>query len=78
MTKEFLDDIVPDRPVALMSGDLHSMWLNTAGLRHVGVDPTGQSGVLLEKAAFAAMVLLNNVPEDELDAAVQSAAQMAA
>lgn len=77
MTKEFLDEIVPDRPVALMSGDVHSMWLNTAGLRHVGVDPANESGVLLEMAAFTALGVLNAVPEVELDVAVQSAAQMA-
>ncbi|KAL8279430.1 hypothetical protein RQP46_008242 [Phenoliferia psychrophenolica] len=78
MTKELLDDAVPDRPVALMSGDVHSMWLNTAGLCHVGVNPVGQTGVLLESAAFAALGILNSVPDAELDKAVFTAAQIAA
>ncbi|KAK4705606.1 hypothetical protein P7C70_g594, partial [Phenoliferia sp. Uapishka_3] len=77
MTKEFLDEVVLDRPVALMSSDLHFMWLNTAGLKHVGLDPSQEIGVLYEKAAFAAMVILNKVDDDVLDAAIEVAATKA-
>lgn len=78
MTKEFLDEAVPDRPVALISGDLHFMWLSTRGLEHLGIDPKGHEGVLREKPAFDAMMKLSQVPEAELDEAVYAAAKKAA
>ena len=40
--KTLLDRVLPDRPVALFSNDLHTLWLSSAALRLVGVDhPTG-------------------------------------
>ncbi|KAM0749855.1 hypothetical protein T439DRAFT_381413 [Meredithblackwellia eburnea MCA 4105] len=78
MTKEYLDSLIPDRPVALMSGDLHSLWANSLGLRFLGVDPVSSTGVLFEKAAFDAMGVLNNVPMDQLDAAVDASGREAA
>ena len=44
--KKLLDEIVPDRPVALKSSDGHSMWVNSLALELAGInadtqDPTG-------------------------------------
>lgn len=40
--KTLLDNAVPDRPVALFSGDLHTLWLSSAALRLINLDhPTG-------------------------------------
>ena len=36
-TKELLDDIVPDRPVALLDNTGHSMWLNSRALELAGI-----------------------------------------
>ncbi|MER5688148.1 amidohydrolase [Streptomyces sp. NPDC002205] len=33
-----LDAVVPDRPVYLMGGDLHDVWVNHAALRRAGID----------------------------------------
>ena len=35
-TREFLDAIIPDRPVAMLRWDSHAMWVNTAALDWVG------------------------------------------
>lgn len=45
-TRQLLDAIVPDRPVYLDANDYHSVWVNTAALRELGVtadspDPVG-------------------------------------
>src|SRR5262245_56002288 len=40
--KTLLDHALPDQPVALFSGDLHTLWLSSAAMRLVNVDhPTG-------------------------------------
>lgn len=40
--KTLLDRALPDRPVALFSNDLHTLWLSSAAMRLVDVDhPTG-------------------------------------
>jgi predicted amidohydrolase YtcJ len=58
-TREALDRAVPDVPVALMSKDYHSLWVNSAALERVDeplevpggvVEP---SGILRENAAWA-------------------------
>ena len=36
-TRDSLDASFPDRPVAMYSGDLHTLWLNSAGLRALGI-----------------------------------------
>lgn len=36
-TKASLDAVYPDRPVAMLSGDLHTVWLNTRGLEKLGI-----------------------------------------
>ena len=35
--RELLDEVVPDRPVALWSIDYHTLWLNGAALEAVGI-----------------------------------------
>lgn len=45
-TRELLDAVVADRPVFLDANDYHSAWVNTAGLRELGItrdtpDPSG-------------------------------------
>jgi predicted amidohydrolase YtcJ len=37
---EDLDRAVPDRPVALRSSDIHTMWANTAALEAAGITRT--------------------------------------
>lgn len=36
-TKRSLDEAFPERPVALYSGDAHTLWLNSAALRELGL-----------------------------------------
>ncbi|MEA2365464.1 MAG: hypothetical protein QOI32_976 [Thermoleophilaceae bacterium] len=58
-TREALDRAVPDLPVALMSKDYHSLWLNSAALELADAPlevPGGvvePSGILRENAAWA-------------------------
>lgn len=74
---EDLDRAVPDRPVALRSSDIHTMWANTAALEAAGItrttpDPTDgvierdrdghPSGTLREWGAF--MPLLRAIPRE--------------
>ncbi|MBO0609501.1 amidohydrolase [Myceligenerans salitolerans] len=73
-TAEMLD-AVGDVPVVLLSFDLHSAWVNTAGLRRLGLEhPTG---LLLEDEMLPAEQL-DHPSGDTLDRLVQSAAQAAA
>lgn len=37
-TRELIDAVVPDRPVYLDANDLHSVWVNSAALRELGID----------------------------------------
>lgn len=37
-TRQLLDEVVPDRPCYLDSSDYHSVWVNTAALREMGLD----------------------------------------
>lgn len=41
-TREQLDAIVPDRPLAVFSYDVHTMWLNTLALTALGVEGADQ------------------------------------
>src|SRR4051794_21904306 len=45
-TKEALDAIAPDRPVALMARDSHSVWLNSAALGRANGDLQVPGGVV--------------------------------
>ena len=37
-TKHSIDKVYPDRPVCMVSYDLHTLWVNSAGLDKLGVD----------------------------------------
>ena len=72
-----LDEAGGDRPVALVSGDIHAVWLNSAALSlfgHAG-HPTG---LLVEEPAFAVTKHLGTVSDDVLDRWASEAAEAAA
>jgi len=72
-----LDAVSGPRPVVLISGDLHAVWLNSAALAEYGhgAHPTG---LLREEPAFDVTRRVGQVPADELDAAVIAAGTTAA
>jgi predicted amidohydrolase YtcJ len=70
--KALLDAVVPGLPVALASGDLHCVWLNSAGLALVGAGDH-PSGVLREDAVFPALQQFQALPDREVDALVLAA-----
>ncbi|WP_092556136.1 amidohydrolase [Herbiconiux ginsengi] len=72
-----LDAVSGDRPVVLVSGDLHCCWLNSAALARFGRagHPTG---VLREDDAFAVQRALDDVPAATVDAWALDAARAAA
>jgi predicted amidohydrolase YtcJ len=76
-TPGLLDTATGELPAVMISGDLHSAWLNSAALRRFGriYHPTG---VLREAELFAIMGGLSDVSDDDLDAAVADAAAAAA
>lgn len=74
--REALDAVAPF-PVALIAGDMHSAWLNTAALEMAGV-PAPSDGFLLEDDAFAAISALMRSLAPLLDRAALGAAQAAA
>lgn len=76
-TAAILDAAVPDRPVAIVSGDLHACWLNTLGLERFGLagHPTG---LLREDECFAVVPRLGEADEATVDAWVAEAGQAAA
>jgi predicted amidohydrolase YtcJ len=61
-TAQALDTVAPHRPVILMSGDLHSVWVNTAAQDHYGLV---HAGLLREEEAFAVQALLAELDHDE-------------
>ncbi|GAA1372894.1 amidohydrolase [Luteococcus sanguinis] len=88
-TAAALDRHVPEVPVVLVSADMHSVWLNTAGLRHLGVGPATGSGIedgtgsrivgrLVEQDAFDVELAISQVPTATLDEWVTDAAREAA
>ncbi|MBF5082734.1 amidohydrolase family protein [Quadrisphaera sp. INWT6] len=81
---ELLDGAVAgagDRPVVLVSGDLHCAWLSSAAARDVagplGVVPDA-CGLVREEAAFAVQRALAALDDGALDAAVAAALARAA
>ncbi|RMB60120.1 amidohydrolase [Tessaracoccus antarcticus] len=70
-------DALSLEPIALIAGDLHSLWCNTAGLTAVGASqhPTG---LLREEEAFDAMVHLMRTETTHVDALVRGAERRAA
>lgn len=74
--KALLDRVLPDRPVALFSNDLHALWLNSAALRLVGRDhPTG---LFVEGECMALTAALPAPPAEVTDAWVLAATREAA
>ncbi|MEI5583013.1 MULTISPECIES: amidohydrolase [unclassified Agromyces] len=74
-----LDRVAGDVPVVLVSGDLHSCWVNTAAARRHGLlERAGASGVLREDDCFRLVRELDDVADDVLDAWVGDAARAAA
>lgn len=65
-----------DTPVALVSGDVHTVWSNAALLRQLGLPAT--DWWLREQPAFDLNVRLSDVPTEQLDAWVLDAARRAA
>jgi predicted amidohydrolase YtcJ len=76
-TAAALDAVTGDRPVVLISADLHCCWLNTAALASFGVT-RHPDGVLREEDAFAVHRALDDVPATTSDAWAQDAARAAA
>jgi predicted amidohydrolase YtcJ len=64
-------------PAALISHDLHCIWLNSAAASKYGVK-VDASGLLREDAAFAVTRELGRLPDDIVDSWVQAAARDAA
>jgi len=87
-TREDLDEVVPDRPVCLLSRDVHAIWANSRALELAGIDagtpdpPGGRivrdaagspSGVLLESAGEQVRALSSRPPFAASVAAARSA-----
>ncbi|TDG13738.1 amidohydrolase [Seongchinamella unica] len=77
-TRESLDKVAPDQPVALVRIDGHALWVNSAALELAGIDasvsdpPGGQiirdaSGVATGVLVDNAMNLINQVIADDSD-----------
>jgi hypothetical protein len=64
-------------PVVLLSGDLHSCWLNSAALARYGL-PEHPTGLLREDEAFRVAQLLDTVSDSVVDGWVDDAAHAAA
>ncbi|GHJ41209.1 amidohydrolase [Streptomyces sp. TS71-3] len=75
--KAVLDAVCPDRPVALVSGDLHAVWLNSPCLALIG-RADHPTGVLREHEGHEALAALPAVPESVLDGWVADACRAAA
>jgi predicted amidohydrolase YtcJ len=76
-SRALLDAAAPGLPVVLISGDLHSCWLNSAALRGHGFaqHPTG---LLREGDCFSVVNALAEVSDAVMDGWVDSAAKAAA
>jgi predicted amidohydrolase YtcJ len=89
-TKEALDEIVSDRPVALMARDSHSLWLNSAALSRANGDlqvPGGvverdergePTGVLREESCWHFRDAYVDVSDDEYVEAIRAGVRLAA
>ena len=89
-TKEVLDEVVSDRPVALMARDSHSVWLNSAALGRangdlqvpggvVELDESGEpTGVLREESCWHFRDTYIELADDEYLGAMRTAIRLAA
>ncbi|GAA4723177.1 amidohydrolase family protein [Isoptericola chiayiensis] len=76
-TSDVLDAVAGEIPVILLSGDLHSAWASTAGLRYLGIHhhPTG---LLREEEWMPASPAIVTATDAETDELVADAARAAA
>lgn len=74
---ELLDSATGSQPTALVSHDLHSVWLNTAAASRYGVH-VDSSGLLREEPAFALTRELGRLPDPVIDGWIADAARAAA
>ncbi len=74
---DLLDGVTRGRPTALISHDLHCVWVNSAAAQRYGV-PVDASGLLREGPAFALTRELGKLPDAVVDPWVQQAGQEAA
>src|SRR6478736_717065 len=74
---DLLDGVTRGRPTALISHDLHSVWLNSAAAQQYGV-PVDAGGLLREEPAFALTRELGQLPDAVVDPWVRQAGQAAA
>ena len=72
-----LDAASGSHPVVLVSGDLHSVWLNSAALAKYG-HAGHPTGLLREDDAFGVTTTIAQVPDDELDSYALDASNAAA
>jgi predicted amidohydrolase YtcJ len=89
-TKEALDEVVSDRPVALMARDSHSVWLNSAALVRangdlqvpggvVELDERGEpTGVLREESCWHFRDAYIEISDDEYVEAMRAGMKLAA
>ena len=89
-TKELLDEVVSDRPVALMARDSHSVWLNSTALARadgdlevpggvVEVDERGEpTGVLREESCWHFRDRYIELSDDEYLEAMRAGLRLAA
>ena len=89
-TKQLLDEIAPDRPVALMARDSHSVWLNSAALARadgdlqvpggvVELDEDGEpTGVLREESCWHFRDTAIDISDDEYVEAMRAGVKLAA
>ena len=75
--RDLLDAVAGETPVVLLSGDLHSCWVNTAAAQQYG-QAGHPTGLLRETDADVVTHALREVPADVLDAWAADAAQSAA
>ncbi|MBE4718398.1 amidohydrolase family protein [Pseudarthrobacter sp. AB1] len=76
-TLEMLDAATGNQPTALISHDLHCVWLNSAASRRYGV-AVDTGGLLREEPAFALTRELGKLPDSVVDGWVRDAARAAA
>ncbi|MEM7102843.1 MAG: amidohydrolase family protein [Bacteroidota bacterium] len=72
--KAIIDDVVPDRPVAILEQTSHSIWCNSRALQLMGIDeqtPDPQGGIIMREADGAANgLLIDNAGNRLLDLAL--------
>lgn len=72
-----LDSVTQGLPTALISHDLHCVWLNSAAARRYGV-PVDSGGLLREEPAFELTRELGKLPDAVVDRWVRESAEAAA